>query len=150
MSKRMKAIRNRNDLESVSENDEYLYLGFRPSSKDLIIMIQKAPALKIIYMPKSYFKTLSKSMIMMLEMKNVQLKDEGVQNNKSVTSCYILNDDTLEEEPETQNQPEDHTQDTAEEPETQDQPEEEDKEKVNDQFGNMASTGGEDTVPTDE
>ena len=139
MSIRMKAIRKRDDIASVDEKDECLYIGFRPSSKDLLIIVQSAPELKAIYMPKSYFKTLSKSMMMMLEMKNIQLKDEGVQNNEKIKSCYILEDDNPKEA---------GTQDTTEDND-QDQPEEGDKTEDNEKHGNMASTG-EGAVPSDE
>lgn len=134
MSTRMKIIRERDDIGGIDEKDECLYIGFRPSSRDLLIMVQKAPELKAIYMPKSYFKTLSKSMIIMLEMKNIQVKDEGIQNNDNITSCYVLADDLNEsEDPNTPGE-----EDEGEDPNT---PGEEDKEEANEQYGNSGLAG---------
>lgn len=95
MSVRMKPIRSRDDIEKINDTDVCLYIGFRPSSKDLIQMIKNAPALKIMYIPESYAKTLSKSMSMLLEMKNIRLNIGGVQNNKNIVSCYVLDDAVL-------------------------------------------------------
>lgn len=135
MSARMKALRNRGDIESVTENDEYLYMGFRPSSKDLLNIVKTAPNLKVIYVPKSYFKTLSKSMVMMLDMKEIQVKAEGVQNNEKIRSCYILDDEPISEL-DVQDTPEDQTQDKIEEG---------NKEETNTEYGNVISPGENET-----
>ena len=96
MSVKMRPIRSKDDIEKVNDTDVCLYIGFRPSSKDLIQIINSAPALKIIYIPESYTKTLSKSMSMLLEMKNIQLMVGGVQNNDNIASCYVLDDSVLD------------------------------------------------------
>lgn len=96
MSVRMKPIRSKDDIVNVNDTDVCVYIGFRPSSKDLIQIINNAPALKIIYIPESYVKTLSKSMSMLLEMKKIQLMVGGVQNNENIASCYVLDDVVLD------------------------------------------------------
>ena len=107
MNIRMKPIRRREDFENIKETDECFYIGFRPSSKDLIQLIKSAPALRIIYIPESYTKTLSQSMIMLLEMKNIQLMIGGIQSSSNVESCFILNDVELPdvEQPEPVDEP---------------------------------------------
>ena len=96
MSVRMKPIRSKDDIGKVDDTDVCLYIGFRPSSKDLIQIIKNAPELKILYIPESYTKTLSKSMAMLLEMKNIQLNVGGIQNNENIESCYVLDDVVLD------------------------------------------------------
>ena len=92
----MKPIRSKDDIGKVNDTDVCLYIGFRPSSKDLIQIIKNAPALKILYIPESYTKTLSKSMAMLLEMKNIELHVGGVQNNENIESCYVLDNVVLD------------------------------------------------------
>ena len=107
MNIRMKPIRSRENIENVVEGDECIYIGFRPSSKDLIQIIKSAPSLRIVYIPKSYTKTLSQSMIMLLEMKNIHLMVGGIQSSSNVESCFILNDVELPdvEQPEPVSEP---------------------------------------------
>lgn len=125
MNIRMKPIRSREDIENISEGDECFYIGFRPSSKDLIQIIKGAPKLKIVYIPESYTKTLSQSMIMLLDMKNIQLMIGGIQSSSNVESCFILNDvEVPEEEPEPVNELVEETPEETpgEEPEPVDEP----------------------------
>jgi len=131
MSARMKALRKREDIESVTENDEYLYIGFRPSSKDVLDIVKTATKLKVIYVPKSYFKTLSKSMVMMLDMKEIQVKAEGVQNNENIKSCYILDNEPISEP---------NSEDQA-----QDKIEDEGKGEINSEHENVLSPGEDET-----
>ena len=129
MNIRMKPIRSRENIENVVEGDECIYIGFRPSSKDLIQIIKSAPKLKIVYIPESYTKTLSQSMIMLLDMKNIQLMIGGIQSSSNVESCFILNDvEVPEEEPEPVDEPVDEPveetpeETPGEEPEPVDEP----------------------------
>ena len=125
MNIRMKPIRSRENIENVVEGDECIYIGFRPSSKDLIQIIKSAPKLKIVYIPESYTKTLSQSMIMLLDMKNIQLMIGGIQSSSNVESCFILNDvEVPEEEPEPVDEPVEETPEETpgEEPEPVDEP----------------------------
>lgn len=124
MNIRMKPIRNRDDIQNIVEDDKCIYIGFRPSSKDLIQIIKTAPALKVVYIPESYTKTLSQSMIMLLEIKKIQLMIGGIQSSSNVESCFILNDVNLSiEETEPVNEPvEDAMGEAVKEPEPVSEP----------------------------
>ena len=76
---------------------------------------------------------------MMLDMKKIQVKPEGVQNNENIRSCYFLSDEQINEL---------NTQDTPED-QTQDQIEEGIKKETNTEYGNVFSPG-EGTVPSDK
>lgn len=138
MSKKMKPIRKREDIENVSETEECVYFGFRPSNKDVITLIRNVPALQIIFLPESYSKTLSKSMLMLLEMKNIRLITDSMQKSEHIESCYVLDEKALDlpgkEVPE--NVPEEGDEK---------EPEEVDKAEVNEEFGNLATSGSGNT-----
>lgn len=120
----MKVIRKRPDIRTVKETDEAVFFGFRPSSKDLFELFEKSNVLKVLYLPKSYAKSLSRSMLMFLEMKKIQVIAGGIRDNDAVESCYILNENIIDREegeiPGPEHEPE---KDEPEDPE-KDEPEE--------------------------
>ena len=94
----MRVIRKRPDIRTVEETDEAVFFGFRPSSKDLFELFEKSNVLKVLYLPKSYSKSLSRSMLMFLEMKKIQIIAGGIRDNDAVESCYILNENIIDRE----------------------------------------------------
>lgn len=138
MNIRMRPIRRRDDFENVKDTDECFYIGFRPSSKDLIKLIDSAPMLKVIYIPESYTKTLSQSMIMLLDMKNIQLIVGGIQSGQNVESCFMLNDVNLPDgkEPESVDETTEGTSGEESEPVMT-----LDKNENNEKYGNVGQTG---------
>jgi len=125
MSIKMKPIRNRDEISKIKETEKCIYFGFRPSNKDIITLIKNDPALEIIYIPESYSKTLSKSMLMLFEMKDIRLMTGSMQKSKHIESCYVLDESVLgvtEEE-----EPEEEVEDT--------------KVETNEEFGNLATSG---------
>ena len=142
MSIKMIPIRKREDIANVKETEKCVYFGFRPSNKDIMTLIKNDPALEIIYLPESYSKTLSKSMLMLLDMKEISLVADSMRKNEHIESCYVLDDKALdltgkkvpEEVP---------VEVPVEVPKEGDEKETEevDKAEVNEQFGNLATAG---------
>ena len=145
MSKKMQPIRKRENIENVKDTEECVYFGFRPSNKDIITLIKNDPALKIIFLPESYSKTLSKSMLMLFEMKNIKLVTESMQKSEHIESCYVLNDKALDL-PENEAS-EDVPESVPEVPKEGDgtEPEGNDKSEANEEFGNLATAGSVNT-----
>jgi DNA-binding MurR/RpiR family transcriptional regulator len=68
-------IRKREEIESIPRSVKVIELSFRPSMKDLINMVHKRKQIKTILVTPSYMKTISKSMRMMLENQQIEMKE---------------------------------------------------------------------------
>ena len=70
------------------ENEEIVHMAFRPSNKDIFTLVKTCPGLKGIHIPTSYTKTISKSILMFLEMQNITLMEGDVWGHRKDINEY--------------------------------------------------------------
>ncbi len=69
----LRQITTKEDIKDIDAADTMIHLAFRPSSKDVLQIVALAPKLKMMHIPGSYVKTLSKSIQMLLNMQGIML-----------------------------------------------------------------------------
>jgi len=80
---KFRIISKKEEISTIDENEEFVHLTFRPSMADIINLLERTPDLKIVQIPQSYNKTLSKGIDYLLEMKNVILSIGDVWGHRT-------------------------------------------------------------------
>ena len=81
-------INSKDDINILGENEEFVHLTFRPSNKDILILIQAYENLKAIHIPSSFKNTISKSTRMLLEMEGISILEGDVWGHRSDINEY--------------------------------------------------------------
>ncbi|RPJ73567.1 MAG: DUF1699 family protein, partial [Alphaproteobacteria bacterium] len=51
---KIRVVSSRNEIISLNPNERVVHLAFRPSNKDIFLLVETCPKLEIIQLPKSY------------------------------------------------------------------------------------------------
>jgi hypothetical protein len=93
---KIRVISSRNEILSLNPNEKVVHFAFRPSNKDIFLLVETCPKLDIIQLPKSYRKTVSRAIEMFLEMQKVQLVEGDVWGHrKDINEYYIVPDSII-------------------------------------------------------
>ncbi|HUV83797.1 MAG TPA: DUF1699 family protein [archaeon] len=84
---KIRIVSSKDEIETL-ENEEIVHFAFRPSNKDIFMLVKKCPKLKAIHIPNSYKKTISKSTLMFLEMQNTGLLEGDVWGHRTDIAEY--------------------------------------------------------------
>ncbi len=85
---KIKIVNSKDEIEGTN-NEKYIHTTFRPSDKDFFNIILLNPHIKLIQIPKSHFKTISKDMKQLLKMKKIALLAGNVWGHRSDIEEYI-------------------------------------------------------------
>jgi len=93
---KIRVISSRNEILSLNPNEKVVHFAFRPSNKDIFLLVETCPKLEIIQLPKSYRKTVSRAIEMFLEMQKVQLVEGDVWGHrKDIHEYYTVPDSII-------------------------------------------------------
>ena len=88
---KIRVVSSRNEILSLNSNERVVHFAFRPSNKDVFLLVETCPKLEIIQLPKSYKRTLSRAIEMFLEMKKIQLLEGDVWGHrKDINEYYSI------------------------------------------------------------
>ncbi|HWQ49269.1 MAG TPA: DUF1699 family protein [Methanosarcina sp.] len=88
---KIRVISSRNEILSLNPNEKIVHFAFRPSNKDIFLLVETCPKLEIIQLPKSYRRTVSRAIEMFLEMQRVQLLEGDVWGHrKDINEYYTV------------------------------------------------------------
>ena len=88
---KIRVVSSRDEILSLNPNEKVIHLAFRPSNKDIFLLVEICPRLEIVQLPNSYQKTISKSMGMFLEMQKIQLLEGDVWGHrKDINEYYVV------------------------------------------------------------
>ncbi|MCC4771475.1 DUF1699 family protein [Methanosarcina sp. DH2] len=88
---KIRVVSSRDEILSLNPNEKVIHLAFRPSNKDIFLLVETCPKLEIVQLPKSYQRTISKSMEMFLEMQKIQLIEGDVWGHrKDINEYYTV------------------------------------------------------------
>lgn len=88
---KIRVVSSRNEIMSLNPNERVIHFAFRPSNKDIFLLIETCPKLEVIQLPKSYKRTVSKAMEMFLEMQKIQLLEGDVWGHrKDINEYYSI------------------------------------------------------------
>lgn len=88
---KIRVISSRNEILSLNPNEKAVHFAFRPSNKDIFLLVETCPKLEVIQLPKSYKRTVSRAIEMFLEMQKVQLIEGDVWGHrKDINEYYTV------------------------------------------------------------
>jgi hypothetical protein len=88
---KIRVVSSRNEIMSLNPNERVVHFAFRPSNKDIFLLIETCPKLEVIQLPKSYKRTVSKAMEMFLGMQKIQLLEGDVWGHrKDINEYYTI------------------------------------------------------------
>jgi len=84
----IRIVSSREEIFILNPNERFLHLAFRPSNKDILCLVEACPKIEVIQVPKSFKRTISKSMETFLKMQRIQLIEGDVWGHRKDLSEY--------------------------------------------------------------
>jgi hypothetical protein len=89
---KIRVVSSKDEIDSLDTEEEMVHLTFRPSNKDIMILVNKCPNLKAIHVASSFMKTISESTKMFLKMQDISLLEGDVWGHrKDINEYYEIN-----------------------------------------------------------
>jgi len=94
---KIRIVSSREEIFTLNPNERVVHLAFRPSNKDIFALVETCPKIEVIQLPKSYRRTVSKSIEMFLEMQRIQLIEGDVWGHrKDINEYYSIPSSVIE------------------------------------------------------
>jgi len=94
---KIRVVSSREEIFTLNPNERIVHLAFRPSNKDIFGLVETCPKIEVIQLPKSYMRTVSKSIEMFLKMQRVQLLEGDVWGHrKDINEYYTIPSSVIE------------------------------------------------------
>ncbi|WP_440948467.1 DUF1699 family protein [Methanosarcina sp. T3] len=94
---RIRVVSSREEIFTLNPNERLVHLAFRPSNKDIFGLVETCPKVEVIQLPKSYRRTVSRSIEMFLQMQRVQLLEGDVWGHrKDINEYYNIPSSVIE------------------------------------------------------
>jgi hypothetical protein len=94
---KIRVVSSREELFTLNPNERIAHLAFRPSNKDIFVLVETCPKIEVIQLPKSYMATVSKSIEIFLEMQKIQLLEGDVWGHrKDLNEYYTVPSSVIE------------------------------------------------------
>jgi hypothetical protein len=94
---KIRVVSSREEIFTLNPNERIVHLAFRPSNKDIFGLVETCPKIEVIQLPKSYMRTVSKSIEMFLQMQRVQLLEGDVWGHrKDINEYYSIPSSVIE------------------------------------------------------
>lgn len=88
---KIRVVSSRNEILSLNPNERIVHLAFRPSNKDIFLLVKTCPKLEVLQLPRSYKRTVSRAIDMFLEIKKIQLLEGDVWGHrKDINEYYTM------------------------------------------------------------
>jgi hypothetical protein len=102
---KIRVVSSREEIFTLNPNERIVHLAFRPSNKDIFGLVETCPKIEVIQLPKSYMRTVSKSIEMFLQMQRVQLLEGDVWGHrKDINEYYSIPSSVIEKIKEMKNE----------------------------------------------
>jgi hypothetical protein len=94
---KIRVVSSREEISTLNPNERIVHIAFRPSNKDIFALVETCPKLEVIQVPKSYRRTVSKSIEMFLQMQRIQLIEGDVWGHrKDINEYYSIPSSIIE------------------------------------------------------
>ncbi|WP_410509957.1 DUF1699 family protein [Methanosarcina hadiensis] len=94
---RIRVVSSREEIFTLNPNERIVHLAFRPSNKDIFGLIETCPKVEVIQLPKSYMRTVSRSIEMFLQMQRIQLLEGDVWGHrKDINEYFTISSSVIE------------------------------------------------------
>jgi hypothetical protein len=85
---KIRVVSSRDEILSLNPNERVIHLAFRPSNKDIFLLVETCPKLEVLQLPRSYKRTVSRAIEMFLEMQKIQLLEGDVWGHRKDLNEY--------------------------------------------------------------
>jgi hypothetical protein len=85
---KIRVVSSKEEIETLSNDEEIVHLAFRPSNKDIFSLVGKCPNVKALHIPGSYKRTISGSTKMYLSMQGIDLLEGDVWGHRKDINEY--------------------------------------------------------------
>lgn len=85
---KIRVVSSKEEIETLSPNEEIVHLAFRPSNTDIFSLIIKCPQVKALHIPNSYKRTISSSAKVYLKMQGIELLEGDVWGHRKDINEY--------------------------------------------------------------
>lgn len=85
---KIRVVSSKDEIETLSNDEEIVHLAFRPSNKDIFSLVIKCPNVKALHIPSSYKRTISGSAKMYLTMQGIDLLEGDVWGHRKDINEY--------------------------------------------------------------
>lgn len=93
---RLRVVSSRGEIEDLNRNELMVHLAFRASNTDIFRLLQSCPRIRVVQVPASYRRTLSRSSEMFLALQGVELVEGDVWGHrKDMDEYYSIDDEIL-------------------------------------------------------
>ena len=79
---KIRVVSSREEIFTLNSNERVVHLAFRPSNKDIFGLVETCPKIEVIQLPRSYKRTVSKSIDIFLETQRIQLIEGDVWGHR--------------------------------------------------------------------
>jgi hypothetical protein len=94
---KIRVVSSRGEIFTLNPNERIVHLAFRPSNKDIFVLVENCPKIEIIQLPKSYMATVSKSIKIFLEIRKIQFLEGDVWGHrKDLNEYYTFSPSVIE------------------------------------------------------
>jgi hypothetical protein len=94
---KIRVVSSREEIFTLNSNERIVHLAFRPSNKDIFVLVETCPKLEVLQLPQSYRRTVSKSIEMFFEMQRIKLIEGDVWGHrKDLNEYYIVPSSVIE------------------------------------------------------
>ena len=94
---KIRVVSSREEISTLNPSERIVHLAFRPSNKDIFALVEACPKIEVIQLPRSYRRTVSKSIEMFLKMKRIQFIEGDVWGHrKDINEYYSIPSSVIE------------------------------------------------------
>ncbi|RPJ73566.1 MAG: DUF1699 family protein [Alphaproteobacteria bacterium] len=94
---KIRVVSSREEIPTLNPNEKVIHLAFRQSNRDVFMLAETCPKIEAIQLPKSYRRTVSKSIEMFLEMQKIDLVEGDVWGHRTdINEYYNVSQNVLE------------------------------------------------------
>ncbi len=95
---RIRVISNKDEIDALSPQERMVHLTFRASNVDILKLIRICPRLRVIQLPTSYMRTISKATRTLLQMEGIDLLEGDVWGHrKDLDEYFIVEKETVDQ-----------------------------------------------------
>jgi hypothetical protein len=85
---KIRIVSSKEEIFTLNPNERIVHLAFRPSNKDILEVVEACPKIEVIQLPKSYKRSVSKSIEMFIKMKHIQLIEGDLWGHRKDLNEY--------------------------------------------------------------
>lgn len=92
---KLRVVSSREEIDGLNKNEMMVHLAFRAANTDIFKLLQNCPRIRVVQVPSSYRKTLSKASEMFLLIQGVELVEGDVWGHRKDIDEYYNIDEQI-------------------------------------------------------